>query len=82
MRTNSKSGLTRLPFSVIELNQNVHVAKKKLKTMKERVLKSFLFLSMAVYSSLRSQFLKASQFVVYLLAYLADWYLVPSIVVG
>jgi len=29
MRSNSKSGLTRLPFSVIELNQNVNVAKKK-----------------------------------------------------
>lgn len=29
MRSNSKSGLTRLPFSVIELNRNVHVAEKK-----------------------------------------------------
>lgn len=70
MRSNSKSGLTRLPFSVIELNRNVHVAEKK--NNERKSIKIFFVSLMAVYLSLRSQFLKVSQFVVYLLAYLAD----------
>lgn len=70
MRSNSKSGLTRLPFRVIELNRNVHVAEKK--NNERKSIEIFFVSLMAVYLSLRSQFLKVSQFVVYLLAYLAD----------
>ena len=70
MRSNSKSGLPRLPFSVIELNRNVHVAEKK--NNERKSIEIFFVSLMAVYLSLRSQFLKVSQFVVYLLAYLAD----------
>ena len=70
MRSYSKSGLTRLPFSVIELIRNVHVAEKK--NNERKSIEIFFVSLMAVYLSLRSQFLKVSQFVVYLLAYLAD----------
>ena len=70
MRSNSKSGFTRLPFSVIELNGNVHFAEKK--NNERKSIEIFFGSLMAVYLSLRSQFLKVSQFVVYLLAYLAD----------